>query len=66
MLRRTPGRDGVRRSRPMPASRFMVGASSTGNVLLTSSMVVYIHACTYVALDESLNRAATSPPANPG
>jgi hypothetical protein len=29
-------------------------------------MVVYIHACTYVTLDESLNRAATAPTVNPG
>jgi hypothetical protein len=29
-------------------------------------MVVYIHACTYVTLDESLNRAAKSPAVNPG
>jgi hypothetical protein len=50
----------------MPASRFMVGASSTGKVLPAGSMVVYIHACTHVTLDESLSRAATSPPANPG
>jgi hypothetical protein len=48
------------------AFRFMVGASSTGNVLLAGSMIVYIHACTHVTLDESLNRAATSPAVNPG
>ena len=66
MLRRPPSRDGVRRSRPMPASRFMVGASSTENVLLAGSMVVYIHACTHVTLDESLNRAAKSPAVHPG
>jgi hypothetical protein len=50
----------------MPASRFMVGASSTENVLLAGSMVVYIHACTHVTLDESLNRAAKSPAVHPG
>jgi hypothetical protein len=46
--------------------RFMVGASSTREGPPYWLVVVYIHACTYVTFDESLNRAPRPAAVDPG